>query len=101
VDLFCNIQKIVIKILTISKYGKVIKVVYFRIPKSKGVCWERLNSHCDFNYLNLDGAIPAKMAVENDFGNYKFWTSLPINEGTQRKHNLKKGRFYNKARYYY
>jgi hypothetical protein len=52
---------------------------------SEGVKWDKVDVHGDFNYLNLDGRIPATMALENDMGNAKFWTSLPIQEETQRK----------------
>jgi hypothetical protein len=52
---------------------------------SEGVKWDKVDVHGDFKYLNLDGRIPATMALENDMGNAKFWTSLPIQEETQRK----------------
>lgn len=38
----------------------------------------------EFNYLKLDGRVPATTAVDNDMGNADFWTSLPIREETQR-----------------
>jgi hypothetical protein len=52
---------------------------------SEGVNWSNVDVKGDFNYLNLDGRIPAKMALDNDMGNAKFWMSLPIKEETQRK----------------
>jgi len=56
---------------------------------SNGVDWEKLNGRGDFNYLNLNGSVPALMALDNDMGNAQFWTSLPINEGTQRTAHIR------------
>jgi len=54
------------------------------MPVSEGVDWEWVDVYDEFNYLNLDGRVPAHMALDNDMGNVEFWTSLPINESTQR-----------------
>jgi len=54
------------------------------MPVSEGVDWKWVNVDDEFNYLNLDGRVPAEMAHDNDMGNAEFWTSLPIKEGTQR-----------------
>jgi len=58
---------------------------------SEGVIWNWVDVNDEFNYLNLDGRVPAEMAHDNDMGNAEFWTSLPIKESTQRTANR---RFY-------
>jgi hypothetical protein len=57
---------------------------------SEGVKWDWVDVHGEFNYLNLDGRVPAIMAVDNDMGNADFWTSLPIKEETQRTSQKRK-----------
>ena len=57
---------------------------------SEGVKWDKVDAKGDFNYLNLDGRMPPTMALDNDMGNAKFWTSLPIKEDTQRTYLHKK-----------
>lgn len=51
---------------------------------SEGVKWDWVDVNGEFNYLNLDGQVPASMALDNNMGNADFWTSLPIKEDTQR-----------------
>lgn len=63
---------------------KYMFVFWKRTPKSEGVEWTWVDVFGEFNYLNLDGRVPATMALDNDMGNTDFWTSLPIREETQR-----------------
>ncbi|XP_059483605.1 uncharacterized protein LOC132201448 [Neocloeon triangulifer] len=57
------------------------------MPETNGLEWNWLEHDKDFNFALLD-KVPGHIEYDNDLGNAKFWTSLPINEGIKRSNNV-------------
>ncbi|XP_065346653.1 venom carboxylesterase-6-like [Cloeon dipterum] len=59
------------------------------MPMSEEMEWDWLEYDKDFNYVLLDKA-PGRTEYDNDMGNAKFWSTLPLNEGLQKLHQKSK-----------